>query len=541
MSAPLIVAVLLGIAVTWGAWGAWRVRVLRRSRIAAQLIAALFLFLTLFPPAMHRETRSHEFIVLTPGITSAQLAALPSAARIVALPGVAAPRSIERVPDLGTALRRHADAQHLRVVGDGLPARDRDAARGRVSRFDAAPLPRGLVELELPPSVLAGHPWQLRGRAEQLDGGRVELRDPSGAVIATQRLDAAGRLVLAATAKVPGTALYTLQLFDRDGLTVEAVTVPLAARAGTSMSILLLAGAPDADLKYLRRWAVDAGLRLDSRIALTRGVALTEGRPVFDAAALRGADLVILDERSWAALDARRKTLLRAAVHAGLGLLLRVTGTVPAQVAKEWSEWGLPLHALEVTASDAAPRGWVRNLGQGRVALWRLTDTYRLTLRGAAPAFGSLWSDVLERVARARGVALPRLPAATRVDERAVFCGLAAGAVIEGGDAAPVALLPDGSGCAAYWPATAGWHTLSAGEARWPFHVRERNESPHLAAGENHRATEALVGVAPTTTAATTHRIPLPRWPFFLVFLAAAAALWILERRSPPATRPPAT
>jgi hypothetical protein len=538
MSAPLIVAVLLGLAV---AWGVWRVRVLRRSRIAAQLVAALFLFLTLFPPATHRETRSHELIVLTPGVTSTQLAALPSAATIVALPGVTAPRSIERAPDLGTALRRHADAQHLRVVGGGLPLRDRDVARGHVSRFDAAPLPRGLVELELPPSVLAGHPWTLRGRAEQLNGGRAELRDPSGTLSATQPLDAAGRFVLAATAKVAGTALYTLKLFDRDGLVADAAAVPLAARAGTPMTILLLAGAPDADLKYLRRWAVDAGLRFDSRIALSRGVALIEGRPAFDAEALRAADLVILDERSWATLDARRKTLLRVAVRAGLGLLLRVTGPVPAQVAKEWGEWGLPLDALEVAAPDAAPPGRVRNLGQGRVALWPLTDVYRLALGGATPAFGSLWSDVLARVARARGGPLPNLPAAARVDERAVFCGLVAGVVIEGGDDAPVALLPDASGCAAYWPATAGWHTLSAGEARWLFHVRERYESPQLEAGENHRATEALVGATPPATAATTRRVPLPRWPFFLVFLAAVTALWLLERRSPPATPPPAT
>ena len=45
----------------------------------------------------------------------------------VALPEAAASDGSERVPDLGTALRRHPDVRTLHVVGDGLEARDRDA------------------------------------------------------------------------------------------------------------------------------------------------------------------------------------------------------------------------------------------------------------------------------------------------------------------------------------------------------------------------------------------------------------------------------
>lgn len=568
MSPALLVAVAIAAAALVGVVRSRHALRYRAARIGLQLAAAVLLYLCLFPPSTREEFAADELVVLTPGATAAQIAALPLAANTVALPGVEAERALERVPDLGTALRRHVDARRLRIVGGGLPSRDRDAARGLVVAFDAAPLPRGLVELDLPHVVRAGSAWRVAGRAEGLAGGRVELRDPSGAVVAAQAPDAQGRFSLQAVAKGEGAASFVLDALGADGTRVDSMAVPLAVQAGAPLKILLLAGAPDPELKYLRRWAADAGLALDSRLGLSEGVVLTEGAAALDAEALRSVDLAVLDERSWNALDAGAKQALIGAVRDGLGLLLRATGPIPEPVAADWADLGyrvqaaapaaavkldralgldeagpaLARGALAVDAPDAAPLlraddgstlGWSRNLGRGRVALWLLADSYRLSLAGAAPAFGTLWSEVFANLARARGEIPPSLPQAARVDERAVFCAVATDAAVETEAGAHSQLIADAAGCAAYWPDAPGWHTLLSGDRRWPFHVRARDEARALAAGETQRATRALLVAASSPVEPAARSRPLPRWPFFLAWLALVALLWWLERDAP--------
>ncbi len=560
----------------------------RVARIALQGLAALLLWLCLFPPATREEFAAAEMAVLTPGISVAQRDALPATAALVALPGVAAAGRAERVPDLGTALRRHPEVRRLRIVGGGLPVRDRDAARGLVAAFDAAPLPRGVVELALPSAVIAGSMWRVGGRVADVSGGRIELRDPSAAMVADAALDAQGRFAFAAPARAAGPALFRLRVRDGAGRAVEDLAVPLAARAGSPLRVLLLAGAPDPELKYLRRWVVDAGMQLDSQLALSKGIALTEGDARVDAAALREADVAIIDDRAWSALDRARKEALVDAVHDGLGLLLRVTGPVPSAVLEDWRALGFgiargdagpsisltrvldladaapgftrfplmvdaPDAAPLLRADDATPLALWRAEGQGRVALWWLADSWRLELAGASARYATLWGEVTTTLARARGMPGPSLPSDAWVDQRAVLCGVGDRDRVEAPGGKPIALIVDpaaahaGPACAGYWPAEAGWHTLVSGGMRWPFYVRDAGAAAALAAGADARATRALVSGAGARATAT-REVPLPRWPFFIGWLAVVGVLWWLERRgvraidSPlAASQPPAT
>jgi hypothetical protein len=507
-------------------------------------------------------------VVLVPGADAAQRAAISRASHVVALPGVEAPRDIERVPDLATALRRHPDARRLRVVGGGLPPRDLDAATGRLATFDASPLPRGLVQIDAATVLAPGAHWPIGGRVEGLRDSRVELLDPSGSVAAHAKPDADGRFTLEAQAKGKGRALFALRVVDAAGAQIEQVVLPLLVREGASLRVSVLAGAPDPDLKYLRRWVVDAGLRLDSRIVLSDGVALTEGRAAFDAEALAQADLVVLDERSWASLGAAQEMALRSAVEAGLGLLLRVTGPVDDAVGADWAMFGfrvaagdastgvklagategnaagiaLSRRAIAVDADDAvallragdgSPLAEWRAVGHGRVGLWWLADSFRLALAGDGARHADLWASTFSTLARARAQAAPLPPLEARVDQRAVLCGVNDGDRVEAPDGTTVALVVAGepmSACAAYWPAMPGWHDLVSGTQRGPFYVRGVDEAPGLAAFANARATRALLGTS-SPAALAQQPVPLPRWPFLLAWLAAAATLWMLERR----------
>jgi len=566
VNTALITGFLLGAAALFGAWRTLRAPVRHRAwRIALQFAAALLLYLTLLPPLLDEHFAANTLVVVTPGI-GAQALKSASGSVIVGLPGTPARSDIERVPDLGTALRRHPGTTRLHVIGGGLPARDLDAARGLAIDFDASPLPKGIVELSVPSSVRAGSVWKVGGRVEGAVGGRVELRDPAAAVVAHATLAEDGSFALSAQAKAARTALFALHVFDATGAPVEELPLPIVAQEGEALRVLLLAGAPDPDLKYWRRWAVDAGIQLSSRMALSDGIAMQDGSAALTKDALDRADIVVIDERAWTTLDANAKILLTDSVREGLGLLLRISGPVPDAVANDWQRLGfrirsadvaqtvtlaaasasnvaLSRRAVSVEADEAAPllrdsdgaalALW-RSERQGRIGVWWLADSYRLGLGGDAGRFGTLWSSALSTIARARGAPSPELPVEARVDQRGVFCGVSSDAVVEQSGGNSIRLVvedsPASQRCAAYWPMQAGWQTLVSNDRRWPFHVRSTDEGRALAAAETAANTRAVAGSAQAESGMSTRRIAAPRWPFFVAWLVLVAALWWLER-----------
>lgn len=538
-------------------------------RVLLTLVAAALLAWLLLAPA--RDART--LVVLTAGAATGTPEGL-----VVRLPEAPEAPEAESVPDLATARRRHPDATRLRVVGHGLTPRDLDAACemgteviktalitpvpiscGRAVRleFDPSPAPTGIVELDAPTNARAGGLWRIAGRANAPRDARVELRDPGGALAASVALDEHGRFALAAPLAAPGAALFELRLLGAGAAPLETLPLPVEARAGDALRVLLLAGAPGPETKYLKRWLVDAGAELAASTALTLGIEHREGRPELDAAALAGLDLAILDERAWSALDRADRDALARAVRGGLGLLLRVGGPIPDAARAEWNALGWTLDAADVSvqapvertlgelpagvalarqplrgagpgwatlarADDAAPLGAWSAHGAGRVGAWWLDDSYRMVLAGHPERHGDLWSGIARTLARARGRSTPVIPGLVVEGERATLCGLEQ--EVRADDQA-LAVGPDG--CAAFWPRHAGWHTLVQPDRGTAIYARAKDEARALRSEAARRATSALAGGAPTANPASGQ----PQRPLlFLAWLAAVALLWWRER-----------
>lgn len=550
-------------------------------RVAGQAASAALLYFVLVPPL--QPGREGALVVLTAGTDAP--ANLSPGDVLVALPEAGDVAGAERVPDLGTALRRHAGHSPVRVLGLGLPARDHDAARGVALAFEPAPLPEGLQSLEAPASVVTGRQWEVRGLATGLAGGRAELRDPADAVVASAELDDTGAFTLATSAGLPGQVDYTLQLRGADDTVAQSLALPLQVRDAAPRRILLLAGGASPEVKYLRRWAVDAGLRLHSVISLGGGVELGDPPLPITAATLAEFDLALLDERAWRDLGEGGRAALKAAVREGLGVLLRITGELSAADRATLRAWALqaetadiargvrlpgtehadatlaldaearaadvaPLlsrRALALSAADGAvllragddkPLALWRPEGRGRVALWTLSDSYRLWLAGRRSAYGQLWANAVDTLARGTEAAVPELPTHAWLNQRVALCGLPDGARVRAPDGTESALWPDPATgharCAGFWPAQPGRHALLVDENELPLPVHDPAELPAMAARENQQATLALVsGAGPAT--ATPAPVPGPRWPWFIAWLLMSSALWWLERRRPAA------
>lgn len=582
-SASLLVAGLLGLAVLLGtarmAWRLSRQDAAMRPRgwrtgllLLSQAASAALLYWVLFPPPVAREAGT--LVVLTARADTVRDAGL-AAERVVALPeatGGAIVANAERAPDLATALRRHPGTQRIRVLGAGLLARDRDAAHGLAMEFVPASLPRGLVELTAPTRVPASRVFAVAGRAHDLVDGSAELLDPAGSRVDRASIADDGAFELHASTRSPGIASYRLRLRAAGGALVDEVAVPVVVTPSRTLRVLVIAGAPNAELKFLRRWALDAGMKLDTRIELGGGMQLGRVPAGLGPQALAALDLLVVDERSWAALTAGQRATIGSAVDRGLGLLLRMSAPLSASDRQRLRALGFAASgaragetrlgpgfvragdavdalptitrgAWNVTAADgvvlladarATPLVTWRARGRGRVGVATLGDSYRLALGGRSDAHGELWGRTFSAIARAP--AAGRQPELTLAPppQRSVVCGIGAGAGVVDGQGGVVALRIDpragAAGCAGFWAQAGGWHALRDRGRELPFFVPEADASPALQARELAEATHALASARADVASAQAAMRAGPRWPWFLGWLLLAAIGWWFER-----------
>lgn len=557
-------AIILLLLVAAAAFGLAETARLRGARRVAGLIAALaapaLLYLILFPPM--NTLPGTPLRVLTPG---APAEASATTLRRVALPGAAADAEVERVPDLATALRRYPGTTALQVVGDGLGAADRDAARDLALSFDAGAPPRGIVALDLPADLRAGHAFRLAGRVEPAAGLRIAVREPGGPRHEPVAADADGRFAFTLFAPRAADVRYELSVLDAAGTEIEKLVVPLEIRDGAKLRLLLLAGGPDADLKYLQRWALDAGHEVEARITLSRGLHQQRGSAELSAAALAATDVVVIDDRAWAQLDEASRTRLLDAVDAGLGLLLRLGAAPGNTLATQWRALGFDLQRAELDpavrlsgqnedGATGAPRrlplrvegaallnlgqdrdgvafGRAGNRGLGRLGVWWLLDSATLTLSGQPALHDALWARALDALARPRQPVLPPPAAPHWQYERIALCAVDAPlrVVAPSGDRVDVLAQrgSDARWCGGFWPRESGWHEWQAGERRTRFFVYAHDDARALHRAATAAATRLLAGNA--ASAAPTPS-PGARWPWFLAWLATASLLWWLQR-----------
>ncbi|WP_329839657.1 hypothetical protein [Stenotrophomonas geniculata] len=490
--------------------------------IALQIAAAMLLYFCLVPP--NRQQPAGGLVVL--GIDADRAGALPaSEGPLLLLPEAADVPGAQRVPDLATALRQHP-ASTLTLVGAGLAARDRDALLPPDVRWQAAPEPRGWIALQPPADVAPGARFEVVAQARGAAKAKAELLDPADSVV--DRTDVAddGRVQLSGIARAEGRSVFKLRLLDSDGHVVDSVPVPQQTLPAAPLRLLVRASAPGPELKYLRRWAADAGIRVQVQADAGAGLSVGDGPVLIDAASLTRSDLLLLDERSLAALSAGQLAAVRQALRDGLGVLVRSAGAPSASARQRLRDLGLPvqgdgssrtleltgdgesailaarrgplaagtlptgygeeadrsshgaaLPALETLALQApgssallhdragnAIGGW-RAVGRGRIGLLPLTDSWRWVLAGRDDRHGELWSSVVATLARAQSSddALWSPQPISWAGERQALCGVQAPLQIFNKRGDAVPLIVDGATSALR---CAGWWPREAGWQR---------------------------------------------------------------------------
>ncbi|WP_417233026.1 hypothetical protein [Brevundimonas sp.] len=599
MTPKLILAIVLACAVVvaWVRLALWRRSAPREAGGALwrvivlagmQPVWAALLFFCLFPPGVR--TTSVDLVVATAGTLRTTTPA--TGTRLITLPEAPALAGAEPAPDLGTVLRRYPGVRQITVLGGGLTARDRDAAQGIAVTFEAPPPPKGLVSISPPPRVAPSAAFKVGGQLSGLPGATVDLIDPAGRVTDTQKVADDGRFVVSGTARSAGLATFVVRVRDARRQVVEQADVPVQIEDQASARLLIMAGAPGPEVKYLRRWATDAGFDVTVRASAGGGVQIGDAPVAINAATLRAFDVAIIDDRSWSGLGGQRADVLRA-VRGGLGLVLRSGGSPQDGALVQWRALGFTVSgrggvapiALSVTtdadlartrrgialpdavadldagddflpainrlavtpggegtvpvlqdAGGATLSAW-RAMDRGRVAVFTGIDSFGLTLTGKTDLYGDWWSTMLSAVARPVAGVTPAFAGPAWVGDRVALCGLTRDARVERPDGTLATVRTVAGGCAGYWPVASGWHLLrktapGADEQVWPFYVQPADALAGVRAARDRDAT-LMLGTALPRPAETTHEapeIPGSPWPWFIAWLITSAGLWGLER-----------
>ena len=562
-------------------------------------------------------------------------------AAIIALPEAEAPLppGVQRTPDLATAMRLRPEFPALRLFGRGLSLRDLDTARGRHVELVATPLPRGFVEVAHAQQVNIGAHVDVGLRWSGIMPARVQLLDGAGEVLAEQVFDAepaqaaasaaapgsgardaasttaqvaaasvvdtagsqgeaaatsqhaldaalamrAGIVHLRTPARAAGTLPLRLRALGADEQTLDVYDFRVEVAAPRALKALMLAAAPGPETRALRRWAVDAGLDFDSRIQFAPGLVLG-GRSLAPSAEELGAlDLLIVEERAWAAFGPAGRAAVLAAVDDGLGLLLRLTALPNAGLLAELREAGFAIERsagetsaqarlpvaptrlrrlpVRVESAQAVPAlvdasgetlALWRARGSGRLGLLWLTDSYRLQAAGHGEAYAALWSALGSALARAPEPAPPPLRLALPQGQQHVWaeegfsvCGLgdsglriaaAADAALgtEGGETLSLATADD-SGCSAVPPRAPGRYQAVAGDGRrLDITVRDPTAHAALRAADLQARSRALLDPRPRIGDGAARSVPGPFLSWLLALLGVLALLWWLERSPTP-------
>ena len=319
-----------------------------------------------------------------------------------------------------------------------------------------------------------------------------------------------------------GNLEYILQSWDGDQLISEQ-TVPVAVTQAGLLNIMVVQSAPSFETRHLKNYAASLGHHVLVNTTLSKDrtisqlVNLPDNSPTaMSPSLLQSQDLLIMDGRSLAGLDADRRQWLDGALGQGLGLLVladsslledpantqsgllkdfrltastRIDGEAAPRlltdVAAEWRE-PLTLPAMEMLAIDAdvliddgldQPLLARRKVGLGHIAVSLLSHSHEWLTSQGKDIWSSYWSGIIARLGRQKRTSYLLPPDSSEffsTHQRVPVCVMSMGEHLSveitppGANIIPAVfrveletdLLGSPRQCAFFWPQHSGWHGL---------------------------------------------------------------------------------
>jgi hypothetical protein len=432
---PPLVLALFAAALLPMAWFEWR-RDPRHRRGLRVVVSTLVVLCLLLLAALHGAPSARR--ILTPGA--------PVSARsreAIGLDRLASPALLWMGPTDRT----------VQLSGWGLlPDEWPDSVAQRIA-FDPAPLPDGVVALDIPTEIGLGQRLVVSGQLNltRHDSAWVILDDPAGPRDSVRVGGRSPRFEVGDWPRAVTGATYVLRVHEGTE-TIAADTLGVAVRETRPPAVLVIDGSPSFESTFLKRWLADRGGRVTVRTMISRDrYRVEESGPQMDPqmaqmksqmtqmdrvspAVLRSYDALLIDGSAIKAMGPKELSAIRnAVVNEGLGLLvtadIRSAGAFELtkglvgegmdgmdgedrSVKPQWraaprrSSLAIPAEPLslggEVLVRDlqGRPIATVRSAGAGRIGATVLRTPSRWVLEGEEDLYAGYWQLLLGAIAR---------------------------------------------------------------------------------------------------------------------------------------------
>ncbi|MES2149824.1 MAG: hypothetical protein V4508_08515 [Pseudomonadota bacterium] len=450
------------------------------------------------------------------------------------LGGSVAVTPVLRARDLGNAAR-------LTLAGDGLRA-------AQWQDLPALPLewsaPQSdVLRLEFPRRLALGRMFSLTVQRAHPGAGRLQLLAENGQVLA----EASGTTPALSVQWMPPVAeslVLTARLSGADGAVVAQGPVPLTVRAAEPLQVQGRFGAPSFDAQSLNQLLVNSNAILDWQVTLGKAVTRNETART----PMTAPELLVVDAAYVERMNASARSALLAQVGAGVPLV--VLGGNAAEPGFWASQFQLALKAqpenqlvgtpLAMTVAPFNPSGasgpwegsqqrWTRAWQKGRIVWLGVADWHKYAISEPL-ALGLWWQGVLDAagVERHEDVAWLDPEEMPLVGQRLELCAQGVQGELRLEAMKPLAWQrrPDkaDASCVAMWPQKTGWLKLPQGA----LFVYADGDWPRWQAAQRRDATARYA--ARTKGPGARESVPLPSWPFGVLFVLAMLALWWRER-----------
>ena len=448
----------------------------------------------------------------------------------------------DTAPSVGTAAVIKLDGDGLRAAQwHDLPARALDwkAPAGDVLRLD------------FPRLAAPGRMFRLTATMPAAASRRLQLLAENGQVVAEAAGNSAS-LTVQWLPPVAETLLFRARLLDAAGKVIAQGPVPFEVREAVPLQVQGRFGSPSFDANALNALLARSGAVIDWQITLGKQVTRSETART----AIARPDLLVMDAAYVERLTESARKALLAQVSTGSSLLILAANArepqfwtrtlqLPLRGQPDARATGAPLALLSApynpAASTAGPwssagdRVWSRAWQQGRVVWIGVSEWHRYAI-GEPQALGVWWQDVLDRagVRREESVALVDPENMPLPGQRLELCAHGVS-----GEVAFPALKqtltwqrrPDqaDASCVAVWPQAPGWLAMRSGAQTAQVYVYAKEDWPLWQKAQRGDATERYAARTPAPVGKDS--VPMPGWPFALLFAAASLLLWWRERR----------
>ncbi len=405
----------------------------------------------------------------------------------------------------------------------------------------------------------------------------LRLKGPDGTADSLALEAGAEAFSLAFVPKLPGRFLYTLQVLDSSFRTTDSLQVPVEVLPDRKLSILFIQQFPTFETRYLKNLLAGQGHSLALRYEVSQGEFSYEvaNQPSFSFARisrelLEATDMVFITDYALLALPPSERNALREAVKGGLGVLVWLAdvpkgglkewlpfsfssgGSDTARIATDFGNASLSVHEFRIKAapgtfsvserSDEKPLAAYSYMGWGTTGtvLWR--DSYRLVLNGRELVHASLWTEVIDAMARKESICckLQWQSAPPHYADEPLHFRLLSNQtqprVVYAGENVPLkeSWQMENVWQGTIWPAKTGWDSLTVEGMDRPlyFYVNPAGHWKTLESAARRKATAVataeLNSDAEVQPEMARKQVP-PLW-FYGLFLLTAGGLWLAPK-----------